>query len=766
LKTHAFFFKSYLVAFAMAVLVFPMAADPWDGGISVKGRVVAKDDLRPLPQSIITINGTVYATTNDSGYFDIQIRSAGLYRLHIQHLICEHLDLEIFFASDTFILLALPHTHHVIQGAEVTGLRHGIATQKNLGPKELSLEYGKSIGQIMEALPGVTALQTGGTISKPMVNGLYGYRTLLIQNDVRQEGQNWGQEHAPEIDPFHVRSITLMKGPQALAYGPEGIGGVIVIQSPSVFNYRKDQIDGQVRMAGGSNGRKGVVSATMGSRHFQQLPIYWQVMGTAQIQGHLHTPDHYIDNTANREHHLSWSAGTHIKHVTTDAYYSRFQNQFGIYSGSHIGNLSDLNQAISGQVRPIDRGFSYQIAEPMQKALHELFRLRTYYKMDDHAYLKVVYARQFNQRQEYDLHLSNVGNPDMDLKLTTHTLDVSYTFETRHGVGLQTSVFLLDQDNTFRGRFFVPNFEHNGLGSSITAVKRYGKHEFSAGVRYDKRRINAYFLDPTLQFQTPKRGYDGGAGSLQWQYNANPSTTISGHAALNWRPPMPNELYSMGVHHGTATYEEGNPNLHAESGWSSEWEISKVIQPGLVLYSGVFVQYIRDFINLIPASEPKQTIRGAFPYFYYDQTHALLRGINYALLWNTHKRWEVQHKGFVMMADDVHRRAPLPQMPPFSFGWQVTHIRGNLRFQINGNMVMRQFRLEEGADFAPPPPTFFIAGFEVSGNTHIARQPLSFFLTGDNIFNVRYRHYLDRFRYFTDMPGINIRVGVSMPISY
>src|SRR5690606_10066458 len=121
-----------------------------------------------------------------------------------------------------------------------------------------------------------------------------------------------------------------------------------------------------------------------------------------------------------KEQNFSWTMGTHFGRFTIDAFYSLFNTSFGIYSGAHIGNLTDLKNTINGLVPPIDKGFSYTQENPRQEALHELFKVRVFYKLGTHQYLKFVGARQYNQRKEFDLHLGSNDVPQFDYRITTH----------------------------------------------------------------------------------------------------------------------------------------------------------------------------------------------------------------------------------------------------------------------------------------------------------------------------------------------------------
>src|SRR5690606_33154577 len=98
---------------------------------------------------------------------------------------------------------------------------------QTLNKAQLQQVQGTSLAAQLQSIPGVSMLQTGGTIAKPVINGMYGNRVLILNNGVRQQGQQWGAEHAPEIDPYIANQLTVVKGAESVRYGSDAIGGVI-----------------------------------------------------------------------------------------------------------------------------------------------------------------------------------------------------------------------------------------------------------------------------------------------------------------------------------------------------------------------------------------------------------------------------------------------------------------------------------------------------------------------------------------------------------
>ena len=55
---------------------------------------------------------------------------------------------------------------------------------------------GRSLGSLLEGVSGISSIQTGTIVSKPVIHGMYGNRILLVSNGARLTGQQWGADHA------------------------------------------------------------------------------------------------------------------------------------------------------------------------------------------------------------------------------------------------------------------------------------------------------------------------------------------------------------------------------------------------------------------------------------------------------------------------------------------------------------------------------------------------------------------------------------------
>lgn len=88
----------------------------------------------------------------------------------------------------------------------------------------------QSLGDALTEVAGVSTLKTGNAVVKPIINGLYGSRVAILNNNVKLEDQQWGSEHAPNFDINSANKITVIKGASGLQYGGDAIGGLVLIE--------------------------------------------------------------------------------------------------------------------------------------------------------------------------------------------------------------------------------------------------------------------------------------------------------------------------------------------------------------------------------------------------------------------------------------------------------------------------------------------------------------------------------------------------------
>jgi len=248
-----------------------------------------RETSQPIPGATILIQETGSgAVTDTNGYYRIDHLCPQRYTLLARILgykeIRQTLTVEHETVKNQDFLLAeeAVHLHDVNVTAQKTAALSSQSVSM-LDGRELEQTRGQSLGDALKKLPGVTTLQTGSTISKPVIHGFHSNRVLILNNGIRQEGQQWGSEHAPEIDPFIANRVSLIKGASGVRYGSDAIGGVILVE-PAPLPTQHGQ-HGELNLVGFSNGLQGVASAQTENTIGKNNQFAWRVQGTVKRGG-------------------------------------------------------------------------------------------------------------------------------------------------------------------------------------------------------------------------------------------------------------------------------------------------------------------------------------------------------------------------------------------------------------------------------------------------------------------------------------------------
>lgn len=733
----------------------------------LNGLVVDQDNGLPIPGATIFIaaqNRTVLSS--EKGTFvisglcksriELKISSVG-YTSHTQKLT---------LTRNRTLTVNLHAANITLGEIEVSGHRKHVNTANNsqsIRGRDLEMLRGQSLAVAVKDIPGVNMLQTGATIAKPIIHGLHSNRILTLNNGLRQEGQQWGSEHAPEIDPFIAQKITVIKGSEGIRYGADALGGVIIVEpAPLPAN---PAVHGEINLAGAQNGRAGIASATV-SGGLPAIPgLGWRIQGSAKKAGNMRTADYYLDNTGLREHNFSAATAYTTRNWDAEIYYSQFKTEIGILKDAHIGNINDLIARIEFGRPYFDKGFTYDIAAPMQKIRHDLLKIKTHIHLRNDANLNLTYGFQHNDRREYDQRRVLSGTPTLSLRLNTHTLDANYEHLSAAGWKKIIGAGWISQVNNNEAGTgvipLIPNFDSYSA-NAYAILRRLGPTwETEAGVRYDYKYLDARGYNRQKELYGGTHHFNNVSANIGGVKHFSNGWHLRSNVGLAWRPPAVNELYSNGLHHGTASYEIGDSTLVSEK--SVKW--LSALERKTDTYSlsiDAYLNYIKDFIFLKPSGEYFQNIRGAFPIFRFNQTNARLWGIDVAGSVAISHRLEYGLKASMIRGTDQTNNTYLPWIPSdrlqnsLKLGLGDTRIFKESFMELRSQLVTRQTRYVAGSDFMAPPGAYHLLGATVSTLLRTGKSTVLLSLTGENITNKLYREYLNRFRYFAHETGRNM----------
>lgn len=745
--------------------------------LSLYGRVIDDHDRQPLSFAAVYIEELQKGTVTDSaGYYRISDLCPGTYTVRCTHLGCEPIETKITIKRSLQKDFHPEHHAEELGRVDVQTSREDAATQTadDLKGRELDETRGQSLGDALKDITGVTTIQTGSSISKPIIHGMHSNRILVLNNGVRQEGQQWGLEHAPEVDPFIAGKLSVVKGANGVRYGSDAMAGIILVEPRPLRD--SAGIGGELNLAGFSNGRQGITSAML-EGNLKKIPaLSWRTQGTLKRSGNIKTPGYFLKNTGMEEHNFSAAAAYNKKRWGTEIFYSQFNTKLGIFSGSHIGNLTDLQNAFN-MAEPLEKsGFSYKIDRPYQQAEHELLKVKGHAWTGKAGKLELIYARQYNLRMEYDKHvplndsLAALDLPDLKYEITTHTADMIWEHVAVKNISGSIGVSGITQGNTYEGRFFIPNYRNYGGGAFWIERWKKNKVELEAGARYDYRWLKVYMRLPDNSIYSPEFSYTNVSGTVGAIYRLKEGITLNANAGTAWRAPAVNELFSNGLHHGAASIEIGNEHLVPETAYN--FIVSGSYKPeGRKLSAEVSVYYniIDNYIYQQPQLPPTLTIRGAFPTFRYQQADATFKGVDAMAGWYLTKQLSVQGKASIVRAYNESTSEHLVLIPPDRYEGEITYEFRNRKKLRNAYVslsvlhVAKQWRVPANSDFSAPPAAYTLPGLDAGISFPVKKQEVAIGLSVTNILDAKYRDYLDRFRYYSDAAGRSVNLRVKIP---
>lgn len=676
-------------------------------------------------------------------------------------------DIVMKSAEDT-VKIRMMASGITLDDVSVTGHKQVLKTNNpvyTLSRSDLDRTMGSPLAAMLTALPGVTMLQTGATIAKPVIHGMHSNRVLVLNNGIRQEGQQWGAEHAPEIDPFMAQKISVVKGAETVRYGPEAMGGVVIVEPPALP--RDSTVHLELGLVGASNGRSGAVSGTL-SGHLKKAPaLSWRLQGTGKRGGNLRTADYFLDNTGLSELNYAATLGYTRANVDLEVFYSHFNTTLGIFSQSHSGSVEDLEASIANGRPFAEGGFSYRVDVPRQEVRHDLLKTKAHWHISDQWHMNVQYGFQKNNRREFDKRRGGRSHlPSLNFNLYSQTLDLALDyFDGRQWKAVVGINGMYQQNAKVDGTFTRPLIpDYNSFGTGAFAIARLIKpgYELEGGVRYDYKYLSALGYRDT-QLYGGVHAFNNLSGSLGATIYPASGWSVRSNLGTAWRPPTINELYSNGLHHGAGAIEYGDSLLKSEQ--SLKWVTSLQYQSANERWyvdAEAYTHYFSNYIYLDPTGTFEGSLRGAFPVFQTRQANALFTGADIAVRLQLAKHWTYQFKGSVVNARNTSDHSYLPLIPAGrmqqSVRWQ--HDRAfflrNSYLELTHIGVAHKHHYEAAQEIAPPPASYHLLNLGMGTQLKFGKQRLDIHISVDNLTNTLYKDYMNRFRYYAHDLGRNL----------
>lgn len=654
--------------------------------------------------------------------------------------------------------------HELVVTSERTtlGANH-IGSQIN--NTSINKAIGRSLASLLEEVSGLSSIQTGTIVAKPVIHGMYGNRILMVNNGARLTGQQWGPDHAPEVDKSGYSRIEVIKGAEAIKFGSEALGGIILMQQ-APLPYNRTTLHGDINSLYSTNGHRYGMSAHIESA-IRRSNWAWRLHANIENGGDRSTAHYLLNNTGTRENDISLMLGYNHGDWCIESGYSLFSQKLGVMLSAQMGNEILLQERIN-MGKPVEiNPFSRKIGYPHQKITHQTAFIRAKYSNLQWGQFNWQITFQSDDRLENRIRRMNHSDiPTVSLHL--RSLQNAFTWQKGYGKwSSEAGLMLLNTDNhNERGTGVVPiipNYTELMAGGYFIQKHTTKQWGAEAGIRADYQLTKADGYDWTGQRYGGQRHFTSFTYQLGAHWHINPYWKLTSHLGAAWRPPHVYELYSNGNELGAGMFVKGDSTLKSEQ--SYKWVLSADYHTSrLKIKLDTYLQWIDNYIYDQPTHHNIVVISGAYPVFQYQQTSAFFRGADLDI--ETRPIPSLCYRVITSMiwANEQSTHNYLPYIPSFrlthSVTWNLPWLKSvTPRITLTHRYVARQNRFDPNTDLISfAPPSYNIFNIELSARWQYSNyQSLYFTVAGDNILNREYKEYTNRSRYYAHDMGRDIR---------
>jgi iron complex outermembrane receptor protein len=788
---------------------------------TLSGKVTDSSTRKPLPgASVYIADLKLGVVANESGDYRFANLPSGTYLVEA-HAIGHSTQIKDITISEKSVLdfeLSLQYTEQ--SAVVVTG--QSKATQIKRSPIPIvTMSHADIVGNLstniidaISKLPGVTQLTTGPNVSKPFIRGLGFNRILTLYDGVRQEGQQWGDEHGIEVDQYGVDHAEVIKGPASLTYGSDALAGVVNLVPTPPAPEGKIQGDVQAEFQT-NNGLFGGSAMMEGTKN----GLEWMGrLSHKEASNYSDRADGRVYNTAFNETDATASIGLHRAFGYSHLNISLFDDLQEIPDGSRDSATRQFTKQItdSDTYRPIvsDKELHSYAITP----LHQHVQLFHIYSTNNFALgtgrLTLNLGFERSVRREYS-HPQEPDVPGLFLQLNSYVYDLKYFFPSFDGWDITTGINGMYQQNTstYGTEFIIPSFHQFDIGPFAMVKKSIGKLDISGGIRFDSRAFTnqqMYTVSNGIDYSTPVYGKDtagayqafpyyhklfsGLSGSLGLTYVFSNKWSAKANISRGYRSPNISEISANGVHPGTGIYQVGNPDFNPEFNVQEDLGLNFNTKIAVINFS-VFYNSITDYIfnEKILNNEGADSTRDGNTVYQFRQGRAALYGGELSI--DIHPIEHLHFENSVSLVYGNLLSSPgkpitdstryLPDIPPlrgiselkYDFQNKGLHlVNGFVQLSAAFSGPQNRPYLADNTETATPGYTLINAGVGTGFTNKQNKLLFNIYLFANNIFDVVYQDHLSRLKYFEPYPnspgpyhgiynmGRNISVKLDFPL--
>ncbi len=740
--------------------------------------------------SVLQLPDSNFTYTNKEGRFQFPISPAGAYRLRVSFLGFEKLEKK-FLPTQKELLITLHAAHHQLDEIVITdehAKQESTLSAAHLSTEELAQNSQTTFVNSIEQLPGISAINVGVGIAKPVIRGLSSNRILLTQDGIKQEGQQWGNDHGLEVDPFAVERVEIVKGPASLQYGSDGLGGAINVMAPAIP--KENSLSGGVLAVYQSNNQHIGGSAYVRAN---RRNIYATARYSQQDFGDYRVPvdsfvyqgfvfpvfDQKLKNTAGHEKSAHVSLGMVKSWGLSSLTYRYYQLAAGMLPAA-VG--LPLAYSMNPDFNQRDIDFPSQAVNHHKIAFNQMI-----YLGKSHVNINLGY--QSNQRSEYsfpDFHNLPEVDPTHTLALALRLQTLSANAHLEHHISEQWKAVIglnaQHQQNRAGGfEYLLPDFQVFRSGMfGLCEYKPQPRLLLSGGIRLDYGHNQTDFgqryvytsngtITDSLHSPATDDPFFNWSASLGMNYSLRPDRLfLKLNLGKSFRIPYPAETVANGVHHGTFRHEQGNPALSSEKGYQLDASLLFQSERLEAEWAGYF-NFFEGFIYLAPQAK-FSPLPEAGQIYRYEQNDALYSGFELSWTYQLSPHLFLKQAAEYVWNINLSSSLSLPFTPQPSLLTSIEYRKAAFFAGKDFYLSLSDhYHLANGPDRVDrnerATPAYNLIHLSMGWKLVVGKHSLQLRLRAQNLLNTTYLNALSRYR-LINVPeqGRNIILRMEIPL--
>ncbi|HVM87857.1 MAG TPA: TonB-dependent receptor [Puia sp.] len=797
---------------------------------TLSGKITAKNNGAVLSGASIYIPDLKLGVISDSGgHYYFKVLPKGTYLVEVNYVGYKTLTRTVHVTDLTVENFALVDEYVEESPVVVTGLSKATQIKRSPVPiisvnhEYITTNLSTNIIDAIAKVPGVSALTTGPNVSKPFIRGLGYNRILTLYDGVRQEGQQWGDEHGIEVDQYGIDRVEVIKGPASLTYGSDALAGVVnLIPTPPA---PEGKMVGDIIAEYQTNNRMIGGSAMLGA---SKNGFEWMGrLSHKQATNYENKIDGRVYNTAFNETDASLSIGLHKKWGYSHIHLSVFDDLQEIPDGSRdsLGQFTYQNTEADTLPRPVvPKSWltSYAMTPLHQHVQHYRFFSSNNFTIGN-GRLGVNLGFQRSVRREF----SHPEYPYRDvaglyLQLNTYSYDFKYYFPEFNGWNVTVGANGMYQTNnvTSGTEFVIPSYHQFDIGPFAMIKKTFNRLDIAGGIRFDSRSFKNFELyskpDPISGFDKPVYGTDtigadqpfynyshvfnGLSGSIGATYNFTDNFSVKANLSRGYRAPNISEISANGVHPGTGFFQIGNADFKSEFSFQEDIGFaysSKYLVINFSVFNNVVSNYIfnQRLSSVFGGDSLSASGSVSYPTYKFQQGKAQLYGGELSIDIHPVKPMHFENSISAVYALNkgidskqlTDSSKYLPFIPPlhgmselrYDFTIKQSHIKdGFIKLQLAYYASQNRVYLTDNTETPTAGYALFNAGIGGGITNKKGNTVVNVYIMANNIFDVAYFDHMSRLKYFYYGPddtnpahgihsmGRNISFKLDFPLSF